>query len=88
MCVPHMVGDSGSPLLLPHVPKGGIAEGKPKLDLVTGILSFGDGTCDNNSLPTGFANVAFFREWIDCKMEVSIRGGKLQMFVFAFLRCV
>ena len=35
------IGDSGGPLLIPNAPNGDINAGKPELDLVVGITSFG-----------------------------------------------
>lgn len=66
-------GDSGGPLLMLNR-KGakGWEGGNPSLDLIVGITSFGEGTCDEN-LPGIFTRVSSFHPWILEKMgDVSL----------------
>ena len=72
------VGDSGGPLLLLDAPYGNMEDGKPRLDMVVGITSFGyakDGTdpCSGNE-PAVYMSVDYFLDWIegviDCHPDV------------------
>ena len=52
------IGDSGGPLLIPHAPNGDIKAGKPELDLIVGITSFGEPSC-NGEDPGVYASVGY-----------------------------
>eukprot|EP00803_Ostreobium_quekettii_P010437 evm.model.scf_4.6 EVM.evm.TU.scf_4.6 scf_4:158669-197053(-) len=62
-------GDSGGPLIEPFTRDGVLEAGKPSLDIIVGITSFGDSGCGDSQLPNVFTKVSSFRDWIDFVME-------------------
>eukprot|EP00210_Caulerpa_lentillifera_P005428 g5190.t1 len=60
--------DSGGPLLIPDKFQGSIELGDSTVDLIVGITSFGDRTCDL-SVPGVYTRVSCYRSWISCIME-------------------
>ena len=56
-------GDSGGPLLQPDAPDGELKAGRPDLDLLVGITSYGLGSCENSTLGI-YTHVGHYSEWI------------------------
>ena len=67
-----VLGDSGGPLLLPFAPGSDVSSGQPELDVLLGIISFGDGRsdCGMSKLPSVYTNVGSFLDWIRDTMDV------------------
>ncbi|CAD7705043.1 unnamed protein product [Ostreobium quekettii] len=87
-------GDSGGPLLGPDGDKGSPGTGSAELDVIYGVISFGD-SCGRaaNRIATAYINVAFFISWIDsvlsdncrpqAEMHVEVLAAVLMLFIVA-----
>ena len=52
-------------MLQPDAPNGDLKDGRPDLDLLVGITSYGLGSCTDADLNLGiYTNVGHFSEWI------------------------
>lgn len=67
-----VLGDSGGPLLEPFSPGNDPSAGRPELDILVGIVSFGDelSSCGMSELPVVFTDVSSFLDWIHDVMNV------------------
>jgi len=67
-------GDSGGPLLGPDGQRGSPGTGNAELDVIYGVISFGD-SCGSgaNRIATAYVNVAFFIKWIDSVLAGNCR---------------
>ena len=65
------LGDSGGPLLYADSPGGSAKKGNPRLDLIVGIVSFGNGSCGKSTQPGVYTDVGYYREWIFGIIEAS-----------------
>ncbi|GMH34708.1 hypothetical protein BSKO_02569 [Bryopsis sp. KO-2023] len=71
-------GDSGGPLILAHAPAGKEENGNPDLDLLVGLVSFGElPGCDSGEpfdfrKPIVYTRISEFRDWIDETIGVQI----------------
>ena len=63
-------GDSGGPLLQADSPDADYKDGKPELDLIYGIISFGDGVCGNGTRAGVYTYIGYFQKWILSVIEV------------------
>lgn len=73
------VGDSGGPLIDVHAPRLEVKEGKPDLDLLLGIISFGEDSidCGESTRPGVYTRVISYLDWIAGKLvSVKILGQK------------
>ncbi|CAD7697865.1 unnamed protein product, partial [Ostreobium quekettii] len=58
--------DSGGPLLQADAPRFDPSKGDPQLDVVVGIVSFGEfAACGESRNPDVFTRLSSFRPWID-----------------------
>ena len=64
-----LAGDSGGPLLLMDAPYGQLEDGKPQLDMIVGITSFGyagdDADACSGDEPAVYTRVDYFLDWIE-----------------------
>ena len=65
----YSVGDSGGPLLTPHVPHGDpifLGRGNPANDLIRGVTSFGDECMDEKKTKVAvvYTELNHFLSWI------------------------
>ena len=71
------VGDSGGPLIDMHAPGSNVTAGKPNLDILLGIISFGEDNvdCGKSTRPGVYTRVISYLDWIAGKMvSVKILG--------------
>eukprot|EP00210_Caulerpa_lentillifera_P007975 g7614.t1 len=61
-------GDSGGPLLVPDEKLGKVDDGDSSRDLIVGITSFGDHSCDKE-IPGVYTRVSCYRSWISCIIQ-------------------
>lgn len=64
-------GDSGGPILIPDSPDRSIKAGKPSLDTLIGLTSFGDPNCKAFEKPGGYTLIAPYLNWMHGIMNVS-----------------
>lgn len=65
------LGDSGGPLLVEHKLRRVTAPGRPDLDTLAGITSFGDRDCNSFKLPGVYTAVARHVDWIKEVIELN-----------------
>lgn len=69
-------GDSGGPLLIPHIRDSNVSAGRPDLDTLVAITSFGDPDCTSYEVPGVYTLTAPYVSWIE---EVTLKsGGRLE----------
>ncbi|CAD7698941.1 unnamed protein product [Ostreobium quekettii] len=70
-------GDSGGPLLIANAPGSNTSNGRPQLDILVGITSFGEKDCETGSKPGVYAQVAAFHLWIEEIIETDGAAAKV-----------
>ena len=58
-----LLGDLGSPFLIPNRPDGNLTAGKSERDLIIGLTSFGSKDC-NGSSPAVYLSIGYFWNWL------------------------
>ena len=61
----QIVGDSGGPLFVPAQLDGNVSAGKPTMDIIVGVTSFGPGDCTKPETPGVYASIGYFKKWIN-----------------------
>ena len=70
-----LVEYSGAPLMRMDSPKGRLSHGKPQLDALIGIASFGLITCQEQNTPAVYTRVSAFWDWIEATMNKKTAVG-------------
>ncbi|CAD7695786.1 unnamed protein product [Ostreobium quekettii] len=69
-------GDSGGPMVRAFAPGGDVDLGRPDLDVLFGITSFGErGTCGATELPGVYTAVSHYIDWIDFQIAKNCVGN-------------
>lgn len=75
----HATGDSGGPLVLANALGGSIANGRPNLDIILGIVSFGPNPCATEGIPGVYTRVSSFVDWVNVMIGQSTNTTDFQI---------